>query len=135
MTRAAIYTRISKDDEGKAAGVKRQEKECRALAKAKGWTVGDLLSDNDASAYNGQHRPGYDALLEGLRSGEYEAVVAYKLDRLTRSGVRGLSKLLDVLDGRPLALAHDAIDTSTPMGEGIAGMLASMAKQESANTG
>jgi site-specific DNA recombinase len=135
MTRAAIYTRISKDDTGNAAGVQRQEKECRALAKAKSWTVADVLSDNDISAFNGQRRPGYETLLDGLRSGEYEAVVAYKLDRLTRSGVRGLSKLLDVLDGRPLACVHDSIDTSTAMGEGIAGMLASMAKQESANTG
>jgi DNA invertase Pin-like site-specific DNA recombinase len=135
ITRAAIYCRISKDDEGKAAGVKRQEKDCRALAVSKGWTVGHVLTDNDRSAYNGKARPAYDQLLDGLAGGRYDAVVAWKLDRLTRTGIRGLTPLLNALDGRPLACVHDAIDTSTAMGEGIAGMLASMAKQESANTG
>jgi site-specific DNA recombinase len=135
MTAAAIYCRISKDDKGDALGVKRQEKECRALAKSKGWHVADVLTDNDRSAFNGERRAGYDALLEGLRDDRYGAVVAYKLDRLTRSGVRGLSKLLDVLDGRPLACVHDAIDTSTAMGEGIAGIMASMGRQESENIG
>jgi site-specific DNA recombinase len=135
VTRAALYCRISKDDEGKAAGVQRQQRDCEALAKAKGWTVGDVLTDNDRSAYDGSARPGYDQLLAGLRDGTYEAVIAWKLDRLTRKGVRGLVPPLDALDGRPLVCVHDAIDTTTPMGEGWAAMLAAMAKQESHNTG
>src|SRR5829696_4816669 len=134
MPAAAIYCRISKDD-GSALGVKRQEKECRQFARSKGWKVADVLVDNDRSAFNGEHRAAYEQLLEGLRDGRYEAVIAYKLDRLTRSGVRGLSKLLDVLDGRPLACVHDQIDTTTAMGEGIAGIMASMGRQESENIG
>ena len=135
MTRAAVYCRISKDDEGQAAGVKRQERDGRQLATSKGWTVADVLVDNDMSAYNGRVRPGYDRLLAGLADGTFDAVVAWKYDRLSRTGVRGLAPLLDALDDRPLVCVHDSIDTSTPMGEGIAAMLASMAKQESANIG
>jgi site-specific DNA recombinase len=135
MTRAAIYTRISRDDNGDSLGVKRQERDCRQLAKTKGYEVADVLSDNDLSAYNGKRRPGYNHLLEGLRDGTYDAVIAWKFDRLSRTGIRGLTPLLDALDGRPLVCVHDSIDTSTPMGEGVAGMIASMAKQEARNTG
>jgi site-specific DNA recombinase len=135
MTNTAIYCRISKDDAGDMLGVQRQERECRALAKAKGWTVGAVLTDDDVSAYNGAARAGYDALLGGLRAGRFDAVISYKLDRLTRQGPRGLTPLLEALDGRPLACVHDHIDTSTAMGEGMAGMLASMGRAESENIG
>jgi site-specific DNA recombinase len=135
MTQAAIYVRISKDDTGEAAGVRRQEADCRKLAKAKGWQVADVLCDNDVSAFVGTARPGYDQLLDGLRDGDYDAVVAWKLDRLTRGGVRGLTPLLDALDGRPVTLVQDSIDTSSAMGEGVAAMLASVARTESENIG
>jgi hypothetical protein len=49
--------------------------------------------------------------------------------------VRGLTPLLDALDGRPIALVQDSIDTSTAMGEGVAAMLASVARTESENIG
>jgi DNA invertase Pin-like site-specific DNA recombinase len=133
--KAAIYCRISADAEGTSAGVRRQEQDCRALAKSKGWTVAKVLTDNDHSAYNGKSRPAYDQLLAGLEHGEFDAVVAWKYDRISRTGVRGLTPLLDALDGRPLVCVNDAIDMTSPMGEGMAAMLASMAKQESANIG
>jgi site-specific DNA recombinase len=135
MTRAVIYTRISRDDEGDALGVKRQERDCRQLADTKGYEIADVLSDNDISSNGKKRRPGYDQLLEGLRDGRYEAVIAWKFDRLSRTGIRGLNRLLDALDSRPLVCVMDSVDTSTPMGEGVAGMIASMAKQEARNTG
>jgi site-specific DNA recombinase len=134
VTRAAIYTRISRDEEGDSLGVKRQERDCRGLAKAKGWTVAAVLTDNDISAYNGKARPQYDPLLAGLRDGTYDALIAWKYDRLSRTGISGLTPLLDALDGRPLVCVNDSIDTSTPVGEGVAGLIASLAKQESKNT-
>jgi site-specific DNA recombinase len=135
VTKTAIYTRISKDDSGDMLGVQRQERECRQLAKAKGWTVHEVLTDDDISAYNGATREGYTALLDGLRDGRFDALIAYKLDRLTRQGLRGLTPLLEALDGRPLACVHDHIDTTSAMGEGMAGMLASMGRAESENIG
>ena len=47
---AIIYTRQSLDKTGKEAGVTRQLKDCRALAKRKGLEVIAELSDNDISA-------------------------------------------------------------------------------------
>ncbi len=50
VKRAAIYARISDDRTSDAAGVTRQEQDCRALALSRGWTVVDLFVDNDISA-------------------------------------------------------------------------------------
>ena len=56
---AAIYARISSDQDGTALGVTRQIEDCRALAKKLGWTVGEEYVDNDISAYSGKifHEP------------------------------------------------------------------------------
>src|SRR4051812_12534367 len=42
-----IYVRISDDKAGDAAGVRRQEKDCRELAEQRGWHVVEVFEDND----------------------------------------------------------------------------------------
>jgi site-specific DNA recombinase len=53
-TAAAIYARISRDDEGTAAGVGRQVEDCHKLAESLGWEVASKYVDNDISAYSGK---------------------------------------------------------------------------------
>jgi DNA invertase Pin-like site-specific DNA recombinase len=38
---AAIYARISSDQDGRGLGVKRQIEDCRKLAEERGWTVAE----------------------------------------------------------------------------------------------
>ena len=52
-----MYTRISRDLTGQGAGVARQEQDCRAKAEANGWTIANVYSDNDISAYSGTRAP------------------------------------------------------------------------------
>jgi hypothetical protein len=85
--RAAIYARISNDpgtandDQprrgGNGLGVQRQQDDCRALADQLGWEVVAVHVDNDISAYNGKTRPGFEALLDGMKRGEIEAVLCW----------------------------------------------------------
>jgi DNA invertase Pin-like site-specific DNA recombinase len=82
--RVVIYCRISDDPNGRAAGVQRQEADCRALAEDLGWDVVAVRTDNDISAYSGKPRPGYRALLEDVREGRADAVLAWHPDRLYR---------------------------------------------------
>jgi DNA invertase Pin-like site-specific DNA recombinase len=81
---AAIYARISSDQDGTGLGVARQVKECRALAESRGWTVVEEFVDNDISAYSGKTRPQYQRMLTAMRDGRVTAVIVYHLDRLTR---------------------------------------------------
>lgn len=110
QTRAAIYARISSDDEGSGAGVDRQVADCTSLCVARGWSVDSshVYVDNDISASTGRHRPGYERLLASVSAGELDAVVAYHLDRITRRPV----ELEQFLDTCQLAnLAHFATVT------------------------
>src|SRR5205807_989252 len=81
---AGIYCRISDDREGSAAGVRRQEADCRGLAARRGWEVAEVYVDNDVSAYSGRMRPAYRRLLEDVKAGHVDAVVVWHLDRLHR---------------------------------------------------
>jgi site-specific DNA recombinase len=84
---AAIYCRISKDRTGAGLGVDRQESDCRILAERFSMQVTHLLADNDLSAYSGKPRPGYQELLQLIRSGTIQTVIAWHTDRLHRSPV------------------------------------------------
>jgi site-specific DNA recombinase len=86
MTRAVIYTRISRDPEGDALGVARQRQDCLDRAARDGWQVIDVLVENDvgASSYSRKPRPVYAALLERARRREFDVILAYSNSRLTR---------------------------------------------------
>ena len=84
--RAAIYTRISTlDSEGEETSTARQEEDCRRYASERKWRVVETFTDVGLSGWNKKvHRPGLEAMLTSVRSGQVDMVVIYKLDRLTR---------------------------------------------------
>jgi DNA invertase Pin-like site-specific DNA recombinase len=82
---AAIYARISSDQEGTQLGVARQLEDCRKLAAELGWGVAEEYVDNDLSAYSGtKPRPGYQRLVADIEDGLRDGVLVYHVDRLTR---------------------------------------------------
>lgn len=82
--RAAIYARISSDKAGEGLGVDRQIKDCREKAEQLGWVVTKVYTDNDVSAYNGKARPEYRQMLQNVRDGNLDAILAWHSDRLYR---------------------------------------------------
>jgi len=134
--KAGIYTRLSQDRPEETSR-ERQESDCRALAQLKGWDVVAVWTDLLSGYRRSVRRPGYAAALEAVASGQIDVLIVWKLDRLTRQGVREIARLLDALEtgGVTLVSVQDSIDTSTAMGEGVLALLASVAKQESENTG
>ena len=135
QARVAIYCRISQDRDERSESPERQEAMCRALVGSKGWTVAQVFVDRDTSAYKQVKRPGFDALRKGLDARQFDAVCVWKLDRLTRRFV-DTGSILNLLDENKAALLSvvDNIDTSTPMGQAIVGVLIAQAETESKNT-
>lgn len=130
--RAVIYSRISDDPRGKAAGVERQADECRALAEARGVEVIDELVDNDVSATSGKRRPAFERVLELVRSGSIDTVIVWHTDRLYRLP-RDLEPLIDLASTgslRFLTVTASEIDLNTPSGRMVARMLAAASAQE-----
>ena len=106
--RAAVYARISQDRSGAQAGVNRQLEDTRKLAAERGWEVVGEFVDNDVSAkqrrwstsqgkFVNRTRPGYDALLDAIREGRVDVVLAWHPDRLYRR-IRDLEDLVDMLE-------------------------------------
>jgi DNA invertase Pin-like site-specific DNA recombinase len=134
--RAGIYVRISQDATGKKAGVTRQLKDCRALAKRLRWTVVDTYDDNDVSAFNGEVRKDFERLLADIKAGGIDAVVCWHPDRLYRR-VKDLQRLVEITDaGVHIASVNGGdLDLSNSTGRMLARIIGSVAEQESEHKG
>src|SRR5215212_5096587 len=94
---AGVYVRISHDRLGDELGVRRQLLDCQELAKQRGWKVTTEYVENDVSAFLGRRRPEYEAMLEAIRSGQLNAVIAWHPDRLYRHP-RDLEVFVETID-------------------------------------
>jgi site-specific DNA recombinase len=134
VTVAAIYARLSQNREGESTGTDRQQRDCRAYAERKGYEVAEVYEDDDRSAYSSRGRPAFDRLMSDLD--RFDVVVFWKTDRLIRRFVDWADVLRAASEASTaLECVVEPLDTSTPMGQAIAGMFAGTAEQESANIG
>ena len=132
---AAIYARISSDAEGTGLGVARQVEDCERLAERLGWTVGEVYTDNDVSAYSGKRRRSYERMLTDLRDGLRDAVLVYHVDRLWRRPVE-LEEFLAAMDSARIKRVRFVTGDSDIMtGDGlmVVRILAAAAANESAS--
>ena len=93
--RVAIYARLSEDPDGTSDNVDIQIIECREYCEERSWTVVAIFRDDDISAsrYSTKPRPGYDALLEAIRTGQVDVVLVTEMERIYRR----LEELLEVI--------------------------------------
>lgn len=127
---AAIYLRISQDATGLQAGVSRQREDCLELVEQQGWTVFETYADNDTSAY--KKRPGYEKMLDDVRAGHIDAVVAWHPDRLYRR-LTDLEGLISAIESRNVILRTvraGELDLSTPTGRMLARIVGATAMAE-----
>lgn len=131
-TRAVGYVRVSTDEQAReGVSIEAQEDRIRAIAVAKGWHLVDVLKDAGYSGKN-LNRPGAKKLIDACRQGEVDAVVVYKVDRLTRKQ-RDLWHLLDEVfetTGVGFVSVTEAFDTTTAAGKAFLGMLGVFAQLE-----
>lgn len=135
--RAAIYARISLDTTGDRLGVERQLEDARKLATHRGWTVVEEYVDNSLSAFKRTTvRPAYQRMLSDFRSGRFDALLVYDLDRLTRQP-RQLEDWIEYAEERGLQLVttNGEADLTTDGGRMFARIKAAVARQESERKG
>lgn len=121
--RAALYVRISTADRGQT--VENQLAPLQEAAGRLGWSIVAVHRDEGISgAKSRQQRPGLDALLRQVTRGEVDVVAAWSVCRLGRS-LTDLVSLLAELQSRhvDLYLHQQALDTGTPSGRALFGML------------
>ena len=120
----ALYCRISKDRSGRHEGVDAQERWGRDYA-ASAWPGVPVVvyADNDISASNGDHRPGYAALLAALDAGDVAHLWCVEQSRLERREV-GWFELAARLVAAGIAELHTNRDGIVRVGDDIAGIKA-----------
>ena len=109
--RAAIYVRVSSVAQAAEDKVSlaEQEADCRAYCEGKGYEVVALYSDVASGAT--KRRADFARLLEDIRDGRIEVVVAWAIDRLSRS-IYATAALMEALEGTNCRAecAREAVD-------------------------
>ena len=103
----------------------------KQLCKYKDYTVFKVYKDAGISAKDMKHRPAFQQMLNDMRSGKINYIVAYKLDRVTRS-VRDLEVLISELEEHHCYLVcdRDDVNTSTANGRFFVRMLTVLSQLE-----
>lgn len=130
MKRVAIYARVSTDGQT----CENQCRELEAVAARAGWSVVHVLEDAGISGAKGRSvRPAFDRLHRLITRREIEMVMTWSVDRLGRSLQDLVSFLAELhAGGCDLYLHVQGLDTSTPAGKAMFGMLGVFAEFERA---
>ena len=115
---AAIYCRVSTEDQAREGySLPEQQEKLKDLCKFRDYNIYKIYEDAGISGKDMDHRPAFKEMLEEVKNGNVNVIVAYKLDRLTRS-VRDLEVLISELEKYNCSLecAMDDINTSTANG-------------------
>lgn len=131
----AIYIRVSTDaqvEEGYSVDF--QKESLTSYCLSRGWKNIAYYIDGGWSGSNIE-RPEMQRLIEDSKEGKISAVVIYKLDRLSRSQKDTLYLIEDVFipNNVDFISTTEALDTSTPMGRAMIGILAAFAQLEREN--
>jgi DNA invertase Pin-like site-specific DNA recombinase len=88
--RTVIYARLSRKTDTNELNLEDQLKRCTEYANKQGWTITAQCSDYGESAFDRddiEDRPGFAEVLGHIRSGEIDAVLAWRPDRLFRDPI------------------------------------------------
>ena len=107
--RAAIYARYSSENQ-REASIEDQVRLCKVRLTREGWSVAATYSDRAISGSQAL-RPGYQKLLQDVRSGRVDVVVAEALDRVSRDQehVAGFFKQLTFAGVKLITIAEGEI--------------------------
>lgn len=131
----ALYIRVSTEAQAEEGySIQAQTDRLEAYCTAMGWKNFRCYTDGGYSGSN-LDRPEMTRLITDARAGRVATVVVYKLDRLSRSQKDTLYLIEDVFlpNGVDFISLNESIDTSTPYGRAMIGILSAFAQLEREN--
>jgi DNA invertase Pin-like site-specific DNA recombinase len=126
--RAALYLRVSTGEQT----TDNQRRELEAVAAGRGWSVAAVYEDAGISGAKGREkRPGLDRALKDAVRGRFDVLMVWAVDRLGRSLADLIGSMQELHGAKvDLFLHQQAIDTTTPAGRALFGMLGVFAEFE-----
>lgn len=129
--KAIGYVRVSTEEQAKEGiSLENQRAKIQAYCRLHDMALIDIIEDAGKSGKD-LNREGVQAIIERIKGRKIDAVIVYKLDRLSR-------RVLDTLNLIELMKKHtvvfhsitDSIDTKTAMGKFFLNIMASLAQME-----
>lgn len=132
IIRVALYPRVSTLEQARDGySINEQIERMKKYCEAHGWEVTKIYTD---AGYSGgdTERPGLQELIKDAENHRFDAVLVYKLDRLSRSQKDTLTLIEDVFlpNGVNFISMTENFDTSTPFGRAMLGILSVFAQLE-----
>lgn len=135
IRKVAIYLRISRDAD-ESTSIERQQEQCEAFVRSRPTAAADLdvdtYTDRGRSGFRADvEREEFDRMMSRIR--DYDAVCVYRIDRLSRRGVKHVFDVVEKMRevGCRLLSTTEGVDTFGQTGELVLAVLASLAKMES----
>ncbi len=137
--RCVIYTRVSTDDQARRdySSLKSQRDICKSyinIKQCEGWTEQEVIEDAGYSAKS-LDRPGMQKLLGMVKRREIDVIVAYRIDRLSRS-LHDFYHFWETLNEHEVEFvsATEQFDTSTTTGRFMLNLILVFAQYERETT-
>lgn len=126
--RVALYARVSTDRQS----TENQLRELREVADRMGWqVVGEFVDHGISGAKGRKDRPRLHAMLTGVAKKDFDIVAAWSVDRLGRSLIDLVNMLQELHSvGIDLYLHQQGVNTTTPAGKALFGMMGVFAEFE-----
>ena len=123
----AIYARISTADQN----LENQLAQLREFARGSGWEIVHVFTD-EASAKTGD-RHGFKSMMKAASQRQFDVLLFWALDRLTREGLRKTIHYLERLDNAGVtfrSFSEQYLDTCGMFRDVVIGLMATLAQQE-----
>jgi len=134
ILRAAIYTRVSTEDQAKSGfSLESQLGRLRDYCSSRDWPVaGTYVEDGESGRTT--KRPAYQQMMDDIE--KWDVIVVIKMDRIHRSS-RNFAQMIDDLHkiNKEFVSTTESLDTSNAMGRFVADIIARIAQLESEQTG
>ena len=128
---AGIYIRVSTFDQAREGfSLREQEERLKEFCKFKRYNIYKVYQDAGISAKNDK-RPAYQEMIEDIKKGNINVIVALKLDRLTRS-VYDIEKLMKFVNDYECDIdcMADESNTTTSNGRMVMRIMTSVSQNE-----
>ena len=117
--RAALYARVSSDEQVEAYSIDAQRRAFQVLVEGRGWTVYREYIEEGKSARtdNISQRPAFKEMVDDALARKFDVLVVHKLDRFSRN-LRVTLEYFDKLSkaGVTFLSINEQMDFSTPWG-------------------
>ena len=133
IQKCAIYTRVSTDiqAEKEFSSCESQEEKIKSFIQSQNnWQIAKVYTDAGYTGAN-TNRPALQELLEDIKQNKIDIILAYKIDRLTRSP-KDFYQLIEVFDKYQTDFISitERFDTSTPAGRLLRNIMLTFAQFE-----